>query len=134
MQSIAACSIPAGNTAEKRWKGVGLERRLLYINKKEAEKDKMRKLAACAVMHGVKLETVTEEELGTLPEDAELLKLRGFGRDEVGAFLSALRRAGVRIDYKCVETERNACWTLRQLYEELRAEHEEMQRHGKAGQ
>lgn len=128
MQSIAAC----GDAVWVR-KGAGVERRLIYINKKEAEKDKARRLAACAVMHGVKLEAVAEEELDMLPEDAELLKLRGFGREEVGAFLSALRRAGIRVDYKCVETESNARWTLRQLYEELRAEHEEMQRlHGKA--
>jgi len=67
-----------------------------------------------------------EEELSTLPEEAELLKFIGFSSQEVGSFLQDLRKLGIRVDLKCMETENNRNWSLAELYKELQEEHEYM--------
>lgn len=127
-RDVLLCFYEVNGGARETSKGdKGMERKILYINKKSSEQDKVLKLKSCAVMNQIKLVNPTEEELQSLPEDAELLKLIGFGK-EVSGFLSELRKLGVRVDYKCVETETNRKWTLRQLYDELKAEHEEMQK------
>lgn len=104
-----------------------MEKKLLYINRKEAEKEQ--KIGALAALRHIELLQPKEEELESLPEDAELMKLIGFTGVELGDFLSALRLLGLRVDYKCTETESNRSWSLRRLYEELREEHESMKRY-----
>lgn len=104
-----------------------MERKLLYINKKAGEQDKLSKVRACAILNKIRLIAPDESELKELPEDAELMKLIGFGKD-VGGFLTELRKIGIRVDYKCIETESNKDWPLLKLYEELKSEHEEMHR------
>ena len=64
-----------------------------------------------------------EEELSTLPEEAELLKFIGFSSNEVGQFLQDMRKLGLRVDLKCMETEHNKDWSLKALHKELMEEH-----------
>lgn len=101
-----------------------MEKKILYINKKDA--DKLRGLRNLALIRKIKILTATEEELSTLPEEAELLKFIGFSSQEVGSFLQDLRKLGIRVDLKCMETENNRNWSLAELYKELQEEHEYM--------
>ena len=90
-----------------------MEKKILYINKKDA--DKLRGLRNLALIRKIKILTAAEEELSTLPEEAELLKFIGFSSQEVGSFLQDLRKLGIRVD-----------WSLAELYKELQEEHEYM--------
>ena len=101
-----------------------MEKKILYINKKDA--DKLRGLRNLALIRKIKILTAAEEELSTLPEEAELLKFIGFSSQEVGSFLQDLRKLGIRVDLKCMETENNRNWSLAELYKELQEEHEYM--------
>jgi hypothetical protein len=101
-----------------------MEKKILYINKKDA--DKLRGLRNLALIRKIKILMAAEEELSTLPEEAELLKFIGFSSQEVGSFLQDLRKLGIRVDLKCMETENNRNWSLAELYKELQEEHEYM--------
>ena len=101
-----------------------MEKKILYINKKDA--DKLRGLRNLALIRKIKILTAAEEELSTLPEEAELLKFIGFSSQEVGSLLQDLRKLGIRVDLKCMETENNRNWSLAELYKELQEEHEYM--------
>ena len=101
-----------------------MEKKILYINKKDA--DKLRGLRNLALIRKIKILMAAEEELSTLPEEAELLKFIGFSSQEVGRFLQDLRKLGIRVDLKCMETENNRNWSLAELYKELQEEHEYM--------
>lgn len=101
-----------------------MEKKILYINKKDA--DKLRGLRNLALIRKIKILAAAEEELSTLPEEAELLKFIGFSSQEVGSFLQDLRKLGIRVDLKCMETENNRNWSLAELYKELQEEHEYM--------
>ena len=103
-----------------------MEKKILYINKKDA--DKLRGLRNLALIRKIKILTAAEEELSTLPEEAELLKFIGFSSQEVGSFLQDLRKLGIRVDLKCMETENNRNWSLAELYKELQEEHEYMKK------
>ncbi|WP_029201457.1 DUF3783 domain-containing protein [Oribacterium sp. NK2B42] len=97
-----------------------------YINKKS--KDKVTKVKSIALLKKIKLESVTEEECESLPEDAEILIMKGMDRVSMTDFLAELRKKGLRVDYKCIETETNKDWAIDKLYEEIKAEHEAMQK------
>ena len=99
---------------------------IIYINKNS--KDKVTKLKTIALMKKIKLDSVTEEEYSSLPEDAELLIMRGMDRASMTDFLAELRKKGLSVNYKCIETETNKDWSLCRLYEEIKGEHEAMQR------
>ena len=101
-----------------------MEKKILYINKKDA--DKLMGLRNLALIRKIKILAAAEEELSTLPEEAELLKFIGFSSQEVGSFLQDLRKLGIRVDLKCMETENNRNWSLAELYKELQEEHEYM--------
>ena len=101
-----------------------MEKKILYINKKDA--DKLRGLRNLALIRKIKILMAAEEELSTLPEEAELLKFIGFSSQEGGSFLQDLRKLGIRVDLKCMETENNRNWSLAELYKELQEEHEYM--------
>ena len=81
-----------------------------------------------AMVRKIRLLSAPEEEVQSLPEDAELLKFIGFSPKEVGDFLMDLKKLGIRVDLKCMETEHNKDWGLLQLYKELMEEHEYMSR------
>lgn len=99
--------------------------KVLYINK--VDRERAIKVRTCCVMSGIQIVKVEEEAVAALPEEAELMKLIDMDGTQVHAFLASLRRFGVRVDLKCVETEHNRDWSLERLYAELKAEHEYMQ-------
>ncbi len=80
-----------------------------------------------ALLAKVKLVQPEKSELQALPEDCEMLKLIGFSRKAMDEFLNLMKKHGFSVPYKCIETETNKGWTLRELYEELRREHSLMQ-------
>lgn len=57
----------------------------------------------------------------------EVLVLKNFSDSRIDELLMQLRKAGVpRIALKAVVTEHNVGWTFRELYEEIKKEHEQM--------
>ena len=77
-----------------------MEKKILYINKKDA--DKVRGVHGIALLRKVKILKITEEERDTLPEEAELLKFIGFSSQEVGNFLQDMKKLGIRVNLKCM--------------------------------
>ena len=98
-----------------------MEKKILYINKKDV--DKVKGMHTLALLRKVKILLAPPEELRELPEDAELLKSIGFSSNEVGQFLQEMRKLGLRVDLKCMETEHNKDWSLKVLHKELMEEH-----------
>ena len=110
---------------------------LLYGAETEKEKQVRRALGNI----GLKTLTLTADDLGETvgalagkaprtgaPSGAEsvraeVLILCGGGEGTLDRVLAALRRGGIRIEYKAVLTETNGVWTLRQLIGELAREH-----------
>ena len=101
-----------------------MEKKILYIHRKDV--DKVNKARGVAIIRKIRLLSAPEEEILSLPEDAELLKFIGFSPKEVGDFLTDLKKLGIRVDLKCMETEHNRDWSLLQLYKELEEEHRYM--------
>lgn len=109
---------------------------ILYINRNmdDANVEKTKKVKRTALLHKVRVLTKKEDEgsesgenaLETLPDNAEMLMFCGFTQNELSRFLYDLKKLGVRIDLKCMETETNKGWTLKKLYEELKVEHESL--------
>lgn len=59
--------------------------------------------------------------------DEEILIMHGFTDVRIDELLKNFRKAGVPgIDLKAIVTQSNAPWTLYQLYEELKKEHQRM--------
>lgn len=77
-----------------------------------------------AIFNSIRIDSIDETEASALPYNAEMLIMRGMTRKDMEKFLSDLRKKGIRIDLKCVETETNRNWSLQKLYEELKTEHE----------
>ena len=98
-----------------------MEKKILYINKKDA--DKVKRVHTLALLRKVKILSASAEELQDLPNEAELLKFIGFSSAEVGQFLQDMRKLGLRVDLKCMETEHNKDWSLAVLHKELMEEH-----------
>ncbi|SFG71945.1 DUF3783 domain-containing protein [Oribacterium sp. WCC10] len=98
---------------------------MLYINKKD--KSKETKVKSVAIFNRIKIESIDSEDLAELPEDAELLYMRGIDRIAMEKFLSDLKKKNIRINLKCVETVTNKDWSLYKLYEEIKREHERIQ-------
>lgn len=97
--------------------------KVLYINKKDAQK--LQLVRGCCAAAGARLLPVPEDE--DLPEDAELMKLSEASQSELSELLKRLKRQGLYVPYKCVETETNKNWPLSKLYAELCEEHAYMQ-------
>lgn len=93
---------------------------ILYINR--SDKNKTVKVKSVAILNRIKIDSFNEKEVSALPNDAEILIMRGMSRNELEKFLADLRKKGIRIDLKCVETEINKDWTLQKLYEEIKKE------------
>ena len=92
-----------------------MEKKILYINKKDV--DKVKGVHTLALLRKVKILSAPPEEL------RELLKFIGFSSNEVGQFLQDMRKLGLRVDLKCMETEHNKDWSLKALHKELMEEH-----------
>ena len=59
----------------------------------------------------------------------EMLVMHNFSGNRLDALLLNLRKAGVqKINLKAVVTESNITWTFYQLYEEIKKEHETMEK------
>ena len=101
-----------------------MEKKILYIHRKDV--DKVNKIRGVAIIRKIRLLSAAEEEIQSLPEEAEILKFIGFSPKEVGEFLTDLKKLGIRVDLKCMETEYNKDWSLLQLYRELEEEHRYM--------
>lgn len=66
-----------------------------------------------------------EEEASVIPE--KMLVLCGFGQRKLEEMLNQFRKAKIPpIPMKAVLTEHNSGWSLVELYQELRQEHEKM--------
>lgn len=59
--------------------------------------------------------------------EQEMLVFAGLSNQKLDELLKAMRKAGVRVNYKAILTETNCRWTVLELYHELAAEHETMQ-------
>ena len=94
---------------------------IVYINK--TDKNKAIKVKSIAILNKIKIESFDEMEVSALPNDAEILIMRGMSRTDLSKFLADLRKKGILISLKCVETEINKDWTLQKLYEEIKKEH-----------
>ena len=97
---------------------------IIYINKND--KEKVTKVKSIAFFNNIKIENAGIEDINSLPEDAEMLIMRGFDRSGMNSFLSDLKKKGIKIELKCVETETNSSWTLDKLYWEIKKENEVM--------
>lgn len=58
--------------------------------------------------------------------DEEMLLISDFTDMKLNQLLLALRKSSVRINFKAVLTQNNEKWNPIQLYEELRKEHEQL--------
>ena len=66
-------------------------------------------------------------ELPVIPE--EMMVLQGFSRQRLDELLREIRRAKIPpVALKAVLTESNCRWSFYELYREIRAEHEKMQK------
>ena len=74
----------------------------------------------------VGLEVTAQEEPAPEEIAQEMLMLCGLSEERLQQALFALRKAGLVIPYKAMLTPYNKDWTAKQLYGELRQEHEEM--------
>lgn len=101
---------------------------ILYINKND--RDKIVKVKSIAFLNRIKIDSIDEAEISSLPDNAEILIMRGMSRNDLDNFLSGLRQKGIRIALKCVETETNREWPLQKLYEEIKKEHESIEKTG----
>lgn len=119
---------------------------LLFGLTDEEQKNALRRALA---PQKVMLKTVSPAEYGqsvgrlagdkSLPEAAAvpgaelsqpLLLMAGLSSGRMDQVLTALWKAGVRIDYKAVLTPTNRSWNVRQLFDEIAREHREM--HGQS--
>lgn len=62
------------------------------------------------------------------PLEQEMLVFAGFSNQKLDEMLKAMRKIGVRVDYKAVLTDTNCTWNVPELYKELASEHESMQK------
>lgn len=73
-----------------------------------------------------------EEQTSTDPVpfiEEEILVMKQFTGDRIDELLFKLRKAGVpKIELKAVVTESNSKWTFYKLYEEIKEEHDTMQK------
>lgn len=69
------------------------------------------------------LEKYNGEALGQ-----EMIVFAGLGEGRLNQLLGGMRKSGIRVDYKAILTETNRTWTVPELYKELAAEHESMQK------
>lgn len=117
---------------------------VLFINFQDAEKLRKVKIALAPLklrMVQVKKEDYLQtignlaglKDMGEYPEKytgedlgREMMVFAGLGNQRLDELLKAMRRVGVRVDYKAILTETNCTWTVPELYQELAAEHEAM--------
>lgn len=119
--------------------------KVLYYNPEKS--DKIRIVKIVLVRMGIRIRNIDADEIGqkvgylagldgfareegqgeippAVPE--EMMVLYGFDSSRLDELLRQLRRAKASVALKAVLTESNCDWSFRQLYEEIRAEHEMM--------
>lgn len=117
---------------------------LLYLHENG---ERERKIKALLIRHGIKIKLVTQEmqghsvgyllsfpgfEEGIIDEanilfDEDIMVLKGFTRERMNVLFDGFRKSGIRkINLKAVVTEHNLPWKLRDLYKELKEEHQQM--------
>ena len=60
--------------------------------------------------------------------EQEMMIFAGLSNQRLDELLKAMRKVGVRVDYKAILTETNCTWTVPELYKELVSEHESMKK------
>ncbi len=77
------------------------------------------------------------EQEGTAPEGSfqdEMLLMSGFDSADIDMMIKSLRKYGVgRVALKAIVTETNTGWSSVELYNAVKADHEEMQRRSSKG-
>lgn len=93
-------------------------------------KDYLKPVGMLAGVKGME-ETGEEKEYDGPGFKDEMAIMAGFTSSQVDGFIKALRKWGVgKIDYKAVLTQTNREWDSLKLYEEIKREHEAMNRDG----
>lgn len=113
------------------------------------EKDKRNKLTRALLPLHIKIREVAQKdylqpvgylagnkEILTVEEDytgeeleGEMILMAGLSSSQVDAVLKAIRKSGIGpIPYKAVLTPANQEWDVLKLFQEIRAEHEQMKR------
>lgn len=93
----------------------------------------LEQVGTLAGIRGFEKETAEHEDFGDVKElpviPEEVLVMHHFTGRRIDEFLANLRKAGVpKIQLKAIITETNCRWTFYHLYEEISAEHAEMQK------
>ena len=117
---------------------------LLYLHE-NGEREK--KIKGLLVRLGIRIKAVTEQMQGqtvgyllSYPDfteqvdegsqisfEEDLMVLKGFSRERMNELLDGFKKLGIqKINLKAVVTEHNLNWKLRDLYNELKEEHAEM--------
>ena len=63
--------------------------------------------------------------------EKEMMVFAGLGNQKLDEVLKAMRKVGVRVEYKAILTEMNCTWSVPKLYQELAVEHEAMKSMGR---
>ncbi len=113
---------PEKSDADRLLKGVLVRMGIRIRN--IAPEQTSEKVGALAGLPGYE-EQKEEGEAPVIPE--KMLVLHGFGQQKLQELLGGLRKAKIPpIPMKAMVTEHNAGWTLYELYQEIRKEHEMM--------
>lgn len=119
--------------------------KVLYYNPEKS--DKIRIVKSVLVRMGIRIRNIDADEVdqkvgylagldGFVREEGqgkiapavpeEMMVLYGFDNSRLDGLLRQLRKEKASVALKAVLTESNCSWSFRQLYEEIRAEHEMM--------
>lgn len=98
---------------------MSLKMRIVQVKKK----DYLQSVGYLAGVKGMeeKPEKYEGEEL-----EKEMMVFAGLGSQKLDEALKAMRKAGIRVEYKAILTETNCTWSVPELYRELAVEHEAM--------
>ena len=101
-----------------------MEKKILYIHRKDV--DKVNKVRGCGHHPKDSAAVCTGRGNTESAGGRGAFEIHRIFPKEVGEFLTDLKKLGIRVDLKCMETEHNRDWSLLQLYKELEEEHRYM--------
>ena len=107
-----------------KFMAMSLKMRIVQVKKDEY-------LQSVGYLAGVKGMEEKPEKYEGEELEKEMIVFAGLGKQKLDEMLKAMRKVGVRVEYKAVLTETNCTWTVPELYQELAAEHEAMKSMGK---
>ena len=106
-----------------------LARALLPLRMKIREVAKEDYLQPVGYLAGNKEILTVEEDYTGEELEGEMILMAGLSSSQVDAVLKAIRKSGIGpIPYKAVLTPANQEWDVLKLFQEIRAEHEQMKR------